>query len=84
MDIGAEKAKVLERFEKVSDLSLIRAVKNLLDYGLSKQKVEGIKLSFAQKTEIDQRLEKYERGETKFKSWEEAKAGIRKRSKNVL
>ncbi len=40
MDIGAEKAEVLKRFEKVYDLSLIRAVKNLLDFGLSKQQSE--------------------------------------------
>ncbi len=37
MDIGAEKAEVIKRFEKVYDLSLIRAVKNLLDFGISKQ-----------------------------------------------
>ena len=40
MDGGAEKAEVLKRFEKVYDLSLIRAVKNLLDFGLSKQRAE--------------------------------------------
>ena len=40
MDIGAEKAEVLKRLEKVSDLSLIRAVRNLLDFGLSKQTTE--------------------------------------------
>jgi predicted transcriptional regulator len=38
MDIGAEKEEVLKRFEKIYDLSLIRAVKNLLDFGLSKQR----------------------------------------------
>jgi predicted transcriptional regulator len=37
MDIGAEKEEVLKRFEKVYDLSLVRAIKNLLDFGLSKQ-----------------------------------------------
>lgn len=37
MDVAAEKAEVLKRFEKVHDLSLIMAVKNLLDFGLSKQ-----------------------------------------------
>jgi predicted transcriptional regulator len=38
MDIGAEKAEVIKRVEKVHDLALIRAIKNLLDFGLSKQK----------------------------------------------
>lgn len=40
MDIGAEKAEVIKRVEKVYDLSLIRAIKNLLDFGLSKQETE--------------------------------------------
>lgn len=37
MDVANEKAEVLKSFEKVNDLSLIRAVKNLLDFGLSRQ-----------------------------------------------
>jgi predicted transcriptional regulator len=37
MDIKNEKEEVLRRFEKVHDLSLIRAIKNLLDFGLSRQ-----------------------------------------------
>lgn len=40
MDIGAEKAEVLKRFENVNDLSLIKAIRNLLDFGLSKQQIE--------------------------------------------
>jgi predicted transcriptional regulator len=37
MDIATEKDEVLKRFERVNDLSLIRAIKNLLDFGLRKQ-----------------------------------------------
>ena len=37
MDIITEKAEVLKRFEMVNDISLIRAVKNLLDFGLREQ-----------------------------------------------
>jgi len=40
MNIQEEKAEVIKRFKEVRDLSLIRAVKNLLDFGLSKQKSE--------------------------------------------
>ncbi len=86
MNTIAEKAEVLKRFEKVYDPSLIRAIKNLLDFGLSKQKTEDgdIELSSAQQAELDRRLKKYERGEMKFKPWAETKASFRKRSKNVL
>jgi putative addiction module component (TIGR02574 family) len=81
-----EKAEVLKRFEEVHDPSLIRAIKNMLDFGLSKQRTEevDIELSSAQQAELDQRLKKYESGEMKFKSWDETRASIRKRSKNVL
>jgi predicted transcriptional regulator len=37
MDISSEKAEVIKRFEQIHDISLIRAIKNLLDFGLSKQ-----------------------------------------------
>lgn len=59
MDIGEEKAEVLKRFEKVNDLSLIRAVKNLLDFGLSKQKGENETLEIS----IDQGIKESQQGE---------------------
>ncbi len=59
MDIGAERAEVLKRFEKVHDLSLIRAIRNLLDFGLSKEKAE----DEAMEASIDQGLKESLRGE---------------------
>ncbi len=61
MNIGAEKAEVLKRFEKVYDPSLIRAIKNLLDFGLSKQKTE----DEAMEASINRGLEESKRGETR-------------------
>ena len=60
MNIGEEKAEVLKRFEKVYDPSLIRAIKNLLDFGLSKQKSEDEALE----TSIDQGLKESMLGKT--------------------
>jgi predicted transcriptional regulator len=37
MDISSEKAEIMKRFEQIRDISLIRAIKTLLDFGLSKQ-----------------------------------------------
>lgn len=37
MDIASEKAGIMERFNQVNDESLILAIKNLLDFGLSRQ-----------------------------------------------
>ena len=61
MNIVAEKEEVLKRFEKVYDPSLIRAIKNLLDFGLSKQKAEDEALEAS----IDRGLEESRRGETR-------------------
>jgi len=61
MNIATEKAEVLKRFEKVYDPSLIRAIKNLLDFGLSKQKTEDEALEAS----IDRGLEESKRGETR-------------------
>lgn len=37
MNVGSEKAEVLQRVEQVNDLALIRAIKSLLDFGLTRQ-----------------------------------------------
>jgi putative addiction module component (TIGR02574 family) len=42
-----------------------------------------IELTPAQKTELNRRLDKYDRGEMRFKTWEETKKGIRRRAKNA-
>jgi len=60
MSIVEEKAEILKRFEKVYDPSLIRAIKNLLDFGLSKQKTDDEALEAS----IDRGLEESNRGET--------------------
>ena len=38
---------------------------------------EEIQLTETQKTELDRRLERHKRGETKFSSWEEVKTRMR-------
>ncbi len=40
MNIATEKAEVLKRFENVNDLSLIRAIKNLLDLANKKSRIK--------------------------------------------
>lgn len=76
MDIATEKAEVLKRFEKVYDPSLIRAIKNLLDFGLSKQKTDDEALEAS----IDRGLKESERGDTK--PHEEVMKEIRARYKS--
>lgn len=61
MDISSEKAEIMKRFEQVHDASLIQAIKNLLDFGLSRQsqKDEALEAS------IDRGLSQSKRGEVR-------------------
>jgi predicted transcriptional regulator len=61
MDIASEKAEVLKRFDKVNDLSLIRAIKNMLDFGIGKQELEDEEMEAS----INRGLEQSLSGETR-------------------
>lgn len=77
MDIQSLKIDIIHWLTQLND-------KNILEKIHALKEEEGIELSPAQQTELDKRLEKYSKGEMKFKSWEETKASIKKRSKNAL
>ena len=69
-------------------IDLIHWLTQLKDKGIL-EKIQAIKeketeLSTIQQVELDKRLKKYEQGKMKFKSWEETKTSIKKRSKNAL
>jgi putative addiction module component (TIGR02574 family) len=77
MDIQSLKIDIIHWLTELRDkaiLERIQAIKEEEDYDLS----------LPQQEELDKRLDRYERGEMKFKSWEETKSSIRSRSKNAL
>lgn len=37
MNINLEKDNIIKRFNKINDIHLIRAIKNLVDFGLKKE-----------------------------------------------
>jgi predicted transcriptional regulator len=78
MNIALEKKSILKRFEKVNDPSLIKAIKNILDYGLKDQDSDWWdELSKAQKEDIDAGLKDIGAGRVvahkevmkKYKKW---------------
>lgn len=77
MDIQSLKIDIIHWLTELKDKTVLEKIHAI-------KKEEDIELSQAQQTELDKRLKKYEAGETKFKSWEETRASIRKRSKNAL
>jgi predicted transcriptional regulator len=76
MDITTEKAEILKRLDQVNDLSLVSAVRNLLDFGLSKQNLENNEME----NSINRGLQQAERGE--LRPHEEVIAEIRDRYKS--
>jgi putative addiction module component (TIGR02574 family) len=77
MDIQSLKIDIIHWLTELKDKDVLEKI-----YALKEE--EGPELSPAQQAELDKRLKKYEQGDMKFKSWEETRASIRKRSKNAL
>lgn len=77
MDIQSLKIDIIHWLTELKDKDVLEKI-----YAI-KEEVR-IDLTAAQQDELDKRLEKYGKGDMKFKSWEETKASIRKRSKNPV
>ena len=60
MDIQSEKANIIKRFEQVNDITLIKAIKNLLDHAFHK---EAIEVDKALESSIDRGLKESAKGE---------------------
>lgn len=76
MDIQSLKIDIIHWLTELND-------KNVLEKIHAIKEEEDIELSPAQQVELNKRLEKYEQGAMEFKSWDETKASIRKRSKDA-
>jgi len=76
MDIQSLKIDLIQWLTQLKDKTILEKVKAIKDE-------QGFDLSSDQLLELNDRVEKYERGEMKFNSWEETKTNIRKRSKNA-
>lgn len=77
MDIQSLKIDLIHWLTQLKDKTVLEKIQAIKDD-------EGYYLSSSQQEELNERLEKYERGDMEFKSWEETKASIRSRSKNAL
>ena len=59
MDLKAEKSEINRKVDQVNDESLIQAINNLLDFGLSHQPLSDAQLDAS----IDRGLQQLEKGE---------------------
>ena len=75
MDIQNLKLDLIEWLTQLKDMSVLERINAIKE----QERV----LTEQQENLLEERLEKYSKGEMKFKSWEETKKSIKERSKNA-
>lgn len=79
MDVQSIKIDLIHWLTELQDKSILKKLQ-----GLKEQQESSFGLSEEQKKELDSRLERYEKGEMKFSSWDSVKDRIRKRAEDAL
>lgn len=76
MSIHSTKIDIIQWLTQLNDKEILAKIQAI------KQEDDNL-LSASQKAELNRRMTKYEKGEMKFKSWNEVKRNIRKKVKNA-
>ncbi len=76
MDVQAQKAIIIEQFKQVDDVNLIKAIKNMLDYALKKEK-ESNDIPEAHQKLVMERFEKIRKNPERLLDWDEAKKTLK-------
>ncbi len=94
MDILVEKEHFLERFEKITDIELVKILNAFLDYALLSQpgdnnleigkKVKSYELNEEHKQILNERLAYYHSNKDKLISWEDVKKRIKPKDKTKI
>jgi len=71
MNIQAEKAIIIEQFRQVNDVNLIHAIKNMLDYALTKEKQNDVVPEAHQKL-VNSRFDTVRKNPERLLDWDEA------------
>jgi len=76
MNIQAEKAIIIEQFKQVTDINLIHAIKNMLDYAMKKEQ-ESINISEAQQQLVMERFKNARKNPERLMDWDQAKRSLK-------
>lgn len=79
MDVQSIKIDLIHWLTELQDKAVLKKLQ-----GLKEQQESTYELSKEQKKELDIRLERYEKGEMNFSSWDTVKDRIRNRTKDAL
>jgi hypothetical protein len=76
MNVQAQKALIIEQFKQVNDISLINAIKNMLDYALKKEQ-ENIDIPDAHQKLVTDRFNKVRKNPDRLLDWGEVKKSLK-------
>ena len=76
MNIQAEKAIIIKQFRQVTDVNLIHAIKNMLDYALKKEQ-EHLDIPEAHQKLVMERFDKVKNNPERLLDWDEAKKSLK-------
>ncbi|HNW91167.1 MAG TPA: hypothetical protein PKN48_16025 [Bacteroidales bacterium] len=78
MNIQAERSQIVEQINHVTDINLLKAIKNLLAFASAKEKVYDFIVSDEQKKLVRERVKKYEANPDNVMTWNEIEAKIKR------
>lgn len=76
MNVQAQKALIIEQFKQVNDINLINAIKNMLDYALTKEQ-ESFEVPEAHQKLVMERFDKVRKDPERLLDWDEAKKTLK-------
>ncbi len=76
MNIQAQKTLIIEQFQQIDDINLIKAIKNLLDFALQK-KQEDIVINEEHKEIVRDRIRKIDADPSRLMDWDVAKKTLK-------
>ncbi|MBA4300736.1 putative addiction module component, TIGR02574 family [Algoriphagus alkaliphilus] len=77
MDVVSLKLDLIKWLSHLQDEAILKKI-----HSIKKANDQEIGLTSEQLEELDRRLDKYERGEMNFSTWENVKARVKSRAKN--
>ena len=76
MNLQAQKAIIIEQFKQVDDVNLINAIKNILDYALTREQ-EHFEIPEAHRKLVMERFDKVRKQPEWLLDWDEAKKKLK-------
>lgn len=78
MNIQAERTQIVEQINHVTDINLLKAIKNLLAFASAKEKVYDVIVSDQQKKMVRERVKKYKTDPENVITWNDIEAKIKR------